>query len=1227
MLVLPTSGWSQGSFADPFGDMFGDDPFASADYEVSVPYSSQTGPELTFRVDAKLTPDQQAALEKVQPYMSLESISRTPAEILNQIGTAKTPAVTSEKASDDEKSDDESEDAAQANQQVAKVAELQSQLVRGDWQAVKEHLAELPEAAAPLVYSHIVTLLAQGHSIRPDEIPEIASAAPGPLSTSQCYQLGALLAASMVHLDQPRALFARLREGVGGLGGKEPASRAAAARMLLSAGMIDEATKYVDRPSEINDDTPLETLELCSELDTARYLSDSDPQTLADAWRYTVATWTAEAVTPESLASVTPRLMTLLAAQPTEFAVQWVVTTAQEAPSRLRHLLTNVLQEAAIGYSKNDVVVRSVALKVAAICGNTLSDPAMFDDGAWKSELTLLAIPWMNEVLKYLEEDKRLIEASDDDEVSALDAALLGRAAPEPTWRNQLPSDTGAMANRLGGCIAAANASWDRMQESVSELAQYDVETAQQVIDRYLGVVVHQGADIERRLEELMKRMQRQGYTLAQLAQYRSYYRRQLMEEETEDGEGIALTRAHQIQSLEKLKEILQKLAASKLPAPTVDAVTNAFMGVHSSAEIFMREDLEAVFGPLSEIPVETSVSLGKKMRTSLAGQWRDLRVQQVAGTNRNEKELFKEVTRGYELALALLDSGLENQSENLELQLLSGLIIFDQSEYLFGQGADLPTYIKLRDQAFSRIAKAADLYAKSLAQPDAEASIEVFQRWFQLALGASDLAYLTRQSSADQPQIQRLASSIRSLGDEQSSKHLEMFANALDEELDNVPPPLKQRCLSESLAVLGDHPAGERARELDAYYGQLLDEVELHTAIDGSSQVGHGKPFGMRLSVRYSTPMGREADDFLSLTQKHYDSSGTEVDNKKKLEEEIRDKLEEDFLIEELCFYPPTTKRQLYGREGWRETPLVYLVLSAKDPAVDTIAPLQVDVMFRDGHGSVLLPIVSEKLLIDAREVEPASRPYADLKVKQLLDARELASGNIRLEIVASATGLVPKLNRLVDLSVGAETSGFVVTQIEDHGIAITEFEKSSGVVQLTSERTWFAALTIVDSDSVSVIDQFAFPALKVDAAEMRYEQYADADIVQAESVVPLRRVVAYDWSRLVTMIVIAIVVVLVGLGIVVMVWRRRGADVVRPVYSVPAKLTPFSLVAFLRRIASDQRLSLSATDRVSLQTTIAELETRFFAAHRDLSTEIHDAELRSVFERWHTQAQKQYS
>ena len=99
-------------------------------------------------------------------------------------------------------------------------------------------------------------------------------------------------------------------------------------------------------------------------------------------------------------------------------------------------------------------------------------------------------------------------------------------------------------------------------------------------------------------------------------------------------------------------------------------------------------------------------------------------------------------------------DSGRKRSPGKADIVALRAAVVFDQSEFLYGQKADLKTYTALRNRAFADFQRAADLYAKALPSlPPEQQSPQVYIRWYQSALGASDLAYLTRQDKPDADQ------------------------------------------------------------------------------------------------------------------------------------------------------------------------------------------------------------------------------------------------------------------------------------------------------------------------------------------------------------------------------------------------------------------------------------------------------------------------------------------
>src|SRR5262249_35949391 len=154
----------------------------------------------------------------------------------------------------------------------------------------------------------------------------------------------------------------------------------------------------------------------------------------------------------------------------------------------------------------------------------------------------------------------------------------------------------------------------------------------------------------------------------------------------------------------------------------------------------------------------------------------------------------------------------------------------------------------------------------------------------------------------------------------------------------------------------------------------------------DGGAEVGHHRPFGVHLMIRSSKALGRESQGFAAMLTAGQVRAPSE--QRQKLEKEIHEKWGQAFQIETIRFHDPATMTaRPSSRDGWEQTPVAYLVLRARDPSVDRLPALQIDLPFNDGQGAVLLPITSQTTLIDARESKPAPRPCREIKVKQILD------------------------------------------------------------------------------------------------------------------------------------------------------------------------------------------------------------------------------------------------
>lgn len=1091
------------------------------------------------------------------------------------------------------------------------LAALRISALAGDWVGVKATIAELPEETRAVAYGQLLALLAAGGLVMTDEIDAIADAAPGDLTDAHVALLGAILRRASAQNDAPKQWLAALKLGTARFGGDNPAKRLAAARLLLAAGMLDEAAKFLPPLADALQAGDAELLNFHARVEQGR-LARGDAAAADRAWKILLAALADADASKEQREETIGRLILLIDKLPMETSGVWLREQFQDHPDRGLLLLAIATQQAEAIYAAGSRSPREASLATIHRLAAAVLD-AGETDPAWREPLQMLALMWLHEAQKAAGESQPILIVEDEDEIRPLKPQALLATQPSQRWLQVLPPDTAALALRLTAHFSAAAGDWEATRRQA--LTIEDNATRQKLVDTFLDAWAVELAPNSGELEQLMDEYRRQGYSGARLVALRQQALQQLMDNRSD--EGTALTRAAQVLQLEKLGKLLAELRQSGLPSPSADKLAEVFAGCHSPAEVFRADDIESVFGPLGELPPAIAAALTHKMRQNLAQEWRSLKVQELAGTQRTDQEVVREIRRGYALAIEITNQRIARAPSDAGAQLTLAQLTFDMAEFLYGIGVDLATYTKTRDEAFATFGKAADVYAASLPKRTTEEySADVYLLWFQAALGASDLSYLTRQDAADTTQVERVAAALRELDSPWRDAHLTLFGQGLDENIAEIPPQLKPICLRQSLVVLGENAAGDAARKLLQYYDELLGELELHLDIDGRDAVGHGQPFGARLALRYSQPLGREGMGFTSLLETTYDpDTGDALDHKEKLTQEIREKLEQGFDVRDIRFHDPNVQPRSFGRRGWRETPLAYLVLAARDPSIDTIPPLQVDLQFRDTSGSVLLPIVSRPVLVDARSAAPAARPCEVTGIKQLLDDRQWPSDDLRLEITAAGRGLIPPLSELVDLSEGAEHGGLRVAAIEDRGLALHELEATDDGIRPRCERTWLVSFTTASKSAAELPSSFAFPATKIKAVPLTRERYADADVTDCDAVVALpvggqQALAKFGWPTAAGVFALA-GLVLVGLA-VGRSWRQPAAP---PAYVLPVELTPFSVLSVLKRMRTDERLRLSASDRGALQSAIADLEEQNFARD-EAPTETR--ELKAALNRW---------
>lgn len=564
---------------------------------------------------------------------------------------------------------------------------------------------------------------------------------------------------------------------------------------------------------------------------------------------------------------------------------------------------------------------------------------------------------------------------------------------------------------------------------------------------------------------------------------------------------------------------------------------------------------------------------------------------------------------------LAPSDPPAAKQGVTWPVELAGAAATFDWNEFRYGRGLPLAEYTKRRDAVVARFAVAADAYAVAFKAGAIPLNVETVNRhmgWFLAALGASDLAQLTRQQTPQLSQVELVKRALAALPAGAAARHLDAFATALVEQSKTVNPELKYRYLKAGLTVVGtDHPKAAAAADMVKYYGELLGELEVVAKLDGASTAVGRQPLGVHFGVRHTALLGRESGGFGRYLVRPNAAANLDAmmatqnqvkNDRDRVGKNLREAMSDAFEIVSVTWHAADVEPRgdPAGRPGWRYTPLAFLLLKAKDASADRLPPVRMDLDFKDATGRVVLPVESSVLAIDARS-EPAAggADLANVSVAQTLDESKLAEGQLSLDVRATADGLLPVLAKLVDLTVLAPWS---VQKSTDGALAVGGLESKGERVRPQSTRSWTLTLRrLQDADAGASAAQFRFPpplpGVPLAAAGgggrtggATYQRYAGTDLVPVGQTIELKAVPGvagnpWVWATTGT----AILLVVNGAVVGVRRWRRAAA---RPAdLRIPHDLTPFSLVALLRRIEQ------SGGQNGDLRSEIKRLEQAYFS------------------------------
>lgn len=1082
---------------------------------------------------------------------------------------------------------------------------VQRDVTLGRWDNVAKVFGTFAEASRKDAYEHFLRVLLQ-HPQTPqdqrvpanlqeknffsfDDVMALAGMAPGGFDKKQSALLAPLaqraIESGNVLEELLRVLQAEIAQPTARIDRRE------AALVLSALGEEDEMGPFLPTIEEATAANDREAFNLMARHALAVYAKDKRAEHLERAWNVTHAALAAGEIEEADKAEALRRAIELAPQVRSELGPQWLEESFTKRPERGMEIIASIGGQVARGFrdQPQDTKFRAEGLKLQKTAVEALLDKSPELAEQWKPALALLAGGWVVEASYSYGNSKtdsvRPVMQRDaygnifwtdmrmggGGPVQAVEPADVIAAQPGPRWSGLLDE---AMRPHFLTVSAQLLLKVDEAEKAfpfIEQLAAINPRKARELADEFLRVWTR-------------KANPNRGRTNSYMFMYGFEQR----------ANGIPLTRSKQERNLAELARWVGELR--KLPIGGVDQklLSEAFATSHSMAEVPRLETMQKVFGDIGALDPVLLGELLQKMRSNLATVWRLPAVQDAQKTRRSQKQTNEQVLKGYETATTVAELGRKQHGDHWALLSVLAAVMHDQNNFSREQGRS-SKFADQRLRAFEVFADAAADYARRAPSLRLdEESIGAFDTWFYAAVGACDLGAIDEETVVAQGQLPLIKKALASLPEACRDRHQTMFANALFTRMSAVKPQIKQRYLEAGFEVVGDHPQADEARQVYRYYQDLLGELKLEAVVDGPAEVG-SEPFGVRIDIVHSPEIERESGGFTKYAQNQNNQPyaynyGRPLENyRDRFQEALSSTVEEHFEVLSVTFNSDAMESRPTEDPAWKRTSYAYLLLKAKGPQVDRIPAIKVDFDFLDTSGYTVLAIGSSPVVVDASAKSKEARPHRDVTVTQVLDERRSEEGKITLEIKASAVGLVPDLDELVEL----DLPGFRIAKREDQGASVVKFAEDQETV--ASERVWLLSLEPADGESLP--RTFRFGAAKSDDIKVVYQRYDDADLATVARDIQLgaRGGMTPWWFWL----------VFTGALGAFFAWfflskpGGRGGAVAVATLQLPATINAFSVLRLLVEVRKSPRLDAAA--KAALDADVARIERVHFGRDED--------------------------
>ncbi len=993
-----------------------------------------------------------------------------------------------------------------------------------------------------------------------------------------------------------------------------------AAKLLSRAGKDELLGEFLPDVPEAIKENDREALNLLSRYYMAKNAQEPSAALLEQAWYVTQAVLATGEVSREEKQEAMRRAVELVPQIKEELGAAWMSECFGERPQQGKEIMAALGEELGNSLQRyqhaSEARDRLLVLQRTAV--NSLFKEVKTEEeiAPWRQALNLLAQNWMREALVSKRFDRSTSYGSrmrfdaygnvyyiddemmfgnhrnhDREQPSPIPTADVLKTRPTGPWREVLEPGIAAKFDMTYAQLFLKVNEPEEAFPYIESLAEELPEQAKDLIEEFLRVWAKNHSP--------NTKQDQTGYYMFSFG----FSRR---------AERIPLTRSKQNRNLQELADWAKRLKQLPIEDWDEDLLVEAFSTSHSDAEVYRLSDIESVFGSIDNLQPKTLATFAQKMRSNLAELWRSPKVQKDNSTNRKQKDIQLEVQRGYATAVSVVEMGRQKYPDDWQLQLAEACIEYDQNAYA-NELKKSSKYAGNRKAALAKFKKAAQAYAAVAEElPEDEQTVEVYQDWLYACLGAPDVERIDEKSVPLPNQVDEVAKALNGLPKHIVEHHQSLFANSLFQRLSAVNPACKFRYLREGFKIVGDHEQAHEAKKVFDYYKDLVTELKLQSKIDGSADVGQA-PFGLFVDLVHTTALERESGGFSRYLQNqntgyYYNYGRPTEDYRDKFEEASIAALEENFEVLSVTFQKPNVNSKAVAEEGWRVTPYAYLLLKARGPEVDNVPSLRLDLDFLDTSGYAVLPVESPILPVAANRLDPNPTLPANLEITQTLDERQASDGRLVLEVKATGTGLIPAMDQLVSFS----PKGFEVVDVDDDGVAVTEFDSESDQTAVKTERLW--VLTMQSDVSQPAPKTFAFAEVKMEGAKSIMQHFVDADIeeVPGPTIQLERRYPRSTWPRIMALLATAAAICLGGIAWMVM--QRSAESKAAPDFHMPEKVTPFTTINLLEQIRTTN--GLQSEEKTRLGKTIGRLQDYYF--DDESASEGDEPDLQSLIQEW---------